>query len=135
MITRTDWGVAAIAIVLATLAAIDDQHERAKNAVAMNEVKAAIKDGELKRRKDAAAVASGLRTEKAQAATDHYFNNLRTEYETEQKSNPGIGCVLDPVSLRRWNDANAQSDGAAPGEPDGGLPAAAPPDGATERSQ
>lgn len=89
------------------------------------EAKTASKDQRQAKRKNSAALSAGIRTEQAQAVTDTYFNKLRTDYENEKDRSPGIGCVLDPVSLRVWNDANAQSDGAAASKPDGGLPDAA----------
>lgn len=87
------------------------------------------------KRKNGKALAAGLRTEQAQAATDNTFQQLRADYETDQHKTPGIGCVLDPVSLRRWNEANAQSDGAAAGEPAGEVPAAPEGEAGRERGE
>ncbi|MDQ2822443.1 MAG: hypothetical protein M3Y65_19045 [Pseudomonadota bacterium] len=87
------------------------------------------------KRKNLKALASGVRTQQAQAATDSNFQELRANYETDQHENPGIGCVLDPISLRRWNEANDQSDGAATRKPDGAVPATAPREGGGERSE
>lgn len=86
-------------------------------------------------RKNAKGLAVGVRTEQAQAATDSTFQQLRADYETDQHNTPGIGCVLDPLSLRRWNEANGQSDSTAPGEPDGEVPAAAEGESGRERSE
>lgn len=92
-------------------------------------------DAALAQRKSAKALAAGVRAEQAQANTDAFFQHLRADYETDQHNDPGIGCVLDPVSLRRWNDANAQSDGAPAGEPDDGMPQPAGPDAGPERGE
>ncbi|AKU21889.1 hypothetical protein [Massilia sp. NR 4-1] len=86
------------------------------------EVTAERVDAKAKKRKDKRALASGVRTEQAQAKTDSFFNTLRTNYENDQRVDGHVGCVLDPVSLRRWNEANAQSDGRAASEPDDGMP-------------
>lgn len=77
-----------------------------------------------KARKDRKALAVGIRTEQAQIATDTAFQKIRSDYEADQRSNPHAGCVLDADSLRRWNEANAQSDRDATVEPDGSLSAA-----------
>jgi hypothetical protein len=87
------------------------------------------------KRKNTKALAAGVHTEQAQAASDTAFQQLRADYETDQRTTPGIGCVLDPVSLRRWNEANAQSDGAAASEPDGEVPAAAEGEAGGKRGQ
>lgn len=90
---------------------------------------------QLQRRKDRAGLAAGKRTEQAQLNTDRFYQNLRTTYEDEQRNDSGIGCVLDPVSLRRWNEANAQSDAPAAGKSDDGLPQPASAEAGAERSQ
>lgn len=87
------------------------------------------------KRKNTKALAAGVRVEQVQAAADTAFQQLRSAYEAEQHDDPHAGCVLDPVSLRRWNDANAQSDGGATGEPDAEVPAAAEGEPGPERSQ
>lgn len=87
------------------------------------------------KRKNVKGLAAGVKTENAQAASDATFQQLRADYETDQHNNPGIGCVLDPVSLRRWNEANGQSDGTTPGEPDGQVPAAAEGQAGRERGE
>jgi hypothetical protein len=86
-------------------------------------------------RKNTKGLAAGVRTEQAQAATDFTFQRIRADYETDQHNTPGIGCVLDPLSLRRWNEANGESDGTTPGEPDGQVPAAAEGESGRERGE
>lgn len=105
-----------------------DADRTAQLAVAEN-------DAETLRIKNRAATAAGIRTEKAQAKTDTIFQKIRRDYETEQRNDPAIGCVLDPVSLRLWNAANTQSDGAAAGEPDGRMRDAADIAAGAERSE
>jgi Sec-independent protein translocase protein TatA len=89
------------------------------------EVQAERKEAKQKDRKDRKAFAAGVRTEQAQAKADTAFQRIRTDYEADQRKNPGIGCVLDADSLRQWNAAAAQSDSQAAGQPDGEVPAAA----------
>lgn len=96
---------------------------------------AAENDAENLRIKNRAATAAGLRTEKAQTKTDATFAKIRNDYEIEQKRDPAIGCVLDPVSLRIWNAANSQSDGTAASESAGGLRQSADAASGTERSE
>ncbi|MBC7857996.1 MAG: hypothetical protein H7Z39_04290 [Burkholderiaceae bacterium] len=91
-----------------------------------------VAQAEVKRGK---ALASGVRTERAQAKTDAFFQTLREDYEIDQTIYPNTGCVLDPVSLRRWNAANAQSDGGAPGEPADGVPEPSALEGGPERCE
>lgn len=86
------------------------------------------------KRKNSKGLAAGLRTEQAQAAADTTFQQLRSDYETDQRNTPGTGCVLDPVSLRRWNEANGQSDGPTAGEPAGEMPGTAEGEAGRERS-
>lgn len=105
-----------------------DTDQAAQLAVAEN-------DAETLRIKNRAATAAGLRTEKAQTKTDATFVKIRNDYEIEQQANPAIGCVLDPVSLRIWNAANTQSDGAAASESAGGLRQSADPASGAERSE
>lgn len=105
-----------------------DADRAAQLAVAEN-------DAETLRIKNRAATAAGIRTEKSQAKTETIFQKIRSDYEIEQRNDPAIGCVLDPVSLRLWNAANTQSDGAAPGEPDGRMRDAADPAAGAERSE
>jgi preprotein translocase subunit SecF len=93
------------------------------------------KEVKLKARKDGKALAVGIRTERAQAATDNAFQQIRANYETDQRKNPGAGCVLDADSLRRWNEANAQSDGDAASQPDGELPTPSESAAGGERGQ
>lgn len=78
-------------------------------------------ENELLRLKNRKAVAAGVRTEKRQAKTDAFFQELRADYENDKKQNPAAGCVLDADSLRRWNAANEGPDGGAAGEPDAGV--------------
>lgn len=92
---------------------IEDQAAQAKGR------DAEVAQAEVKQKK---ALAAGVRTEQAQAKTDVFFQTLRADYETDKTIYPITGCVLDPVSLRRWNAANAQSDDGAPGEPADGVP-------------
>ena len=75
----------------------------------------------VERKKSRAALAAGIRTEQAQDKTNAYFDQLQATYENDKKTDPTIGCVLDPVSLRRWNAANEQPDEALR-EPDDELP-------------
>lgn len=93
------------------------------------------KEVKLKARKDRRALAAGVRTEQAQAKADTAFQRIRSDYEADQRKNPAAGCVLDADSLRRWNEANTQSDGGATGEPDGEVSAAAQGAAGRERSQ
>ncbi len=93
------------------------------------------KDRKNLKRKNGQALGAGLRTEQAQAASDTTFQRLRADYETDQKQNPGIGCVLDLVSLRRWNEANAESDGGTASQSDGQVPAAAEGESGRERGE
>jgi uncharacterized protein HemX len=92
-----------------------------KNADIADQAQDQWNESEYLRLKNRKAVAAGIRTEKAQAKTDQFFQQLRAEYETDQRKDPAIGCVLDPVSLRQWNTANAGPDGDAAGEPDAGV--------------
>lgn len=108
------------------------QHVQANSDVA-GEVKQDAKDEKVADKKRTAAVQAGIRTEQAQVSTDTFFQHLSADYENQQLSNPGIGCVLDPVSLRVWNNANAQSDSDAPGEPSAEVQPAATIDGGPER--
>ncbi|WP_409482589.1 hypothetical protein [Noviherbaspirillum sp. ST 5-3] len=78
-------------------------------------------DAEILRIKNRKGVAAGVRTEKAQARNDQFFQKLRADYESDKKQHPAAGCVLDPVSLRRWNEANAGADGDAASEPAAGV--------------
>jgi len=77
-----------------------------------------------KEKKDGQALAAGVRTEKAATGADQAFQKIRSNYEADLHKNPRAGCVLDADSLRRWNEANAESNAAA-GEPAGEVPAAA----------
>lgn len=79
--------------------------------------KGQTKDARLAKRKNVTALAAGVRVEQAQDTTAAFFSTLRTDYETDQQNHPGIGCVLDAVSLRRWNAANSQSDRDTATEP------------------
>jgi hypothetical protein len=105
------------------------------NASTAELVKDQKKDTQLTKAKNRKALAAGIRAEQAQVKTDTYFQHLRSDYETDQHNNPGIGCVLDPVSLRRWNDANAQSGSPAAGQPDHGLPQPTATEAGPERSE
>lgn len=78
-------------------------------------------ESELLRLKNRKALAAGIRTQKAQAKTEAFFQELRADYENDKKHNPAAGCVLDADSLRSWNAANAGPDGDAAGEPDAGM--------------
>ncbi|MBX9792942.1 MAG: hypothetical protein K2Y02_01445, partial [Burkholderiaceae bacterium] len=106
----------------------------ATGAAATSELKTERKEATAVKQKNVRALAVGVRTQQAQDEADTFFQHLRTEYENDQNK-PGTGCVLDPVSLRRWNDANAQSDGPATGEPDDEMPAAAESSSGAERSE
>lgn len=106
----------------------------ATGQAATTELKIERKDAGVLKQKNSRALAAGVRTQQAQEASDAFFQQLRTEYENDQNK-PGVGCVLDPVSLRRWNDANAQSDGPAAGEPDDEVPAAAEGPAGPERRE
>lgn len=106
-----------------------------KNADLADQARSDKRDRKLAARKDRKALAAGVRTEHDQAATDSYFQRLRADYETDQHNNPGIGCVLDPVSLRRWNEANTQSADAAAGEPAGEVSPPAEGEGGGERRE
>lgn len=86
------------------------------------EAKAERQDAKQLQRKSHRALDAGIRAQQAQDATDAFFQQLQSAYETDQQNHPGTGCVLDPVSLQRWNAANAQSDSATAGEPDDTLP-------------
>ena len=97
--------------------------------------KGQTKDANLAKRKNVKALAAGVRVEQAQDATAAFFSTLRTDYETDQQNHPGIGCVLDAVSLRRWNAANSQSDGDATTEPADDVPPAAAVNAGPERSE
>jgi uncharacterized protein HemX len=97
-----------------------------KNADIAEQAQDQWNESEYLRLKNRKAVAAGIRTEKAQAKTDQFFQQLRAEYETDQREDPAIGCVLDPVSLRRWNQANAGPDGDATGDLDAGVQPPAP---------
>jgi Flp pilus assembly protein TadB len=99
------------------------------------EAQAQDKEVKLKARKDSKALAAGIRTERAQAATDTAFQQIRANYETDQRKNPDAGCVLDADSLRRWNEANAQSDGGPASQPDGELPTPAESEAGGERGR
>lgn len=88
------------------------------------DVKSERKDKQLLARKNSQARAVGIKIEQAQDHTDQIYQQIKADYERDQQQNPGIGCVLDPVSLRRWNAANAQSDSAAGSEPDDEMPEA-----------
>lgn len=107
----------------------------ASAACVAREVQSERKDGKLLKQKNGRALAAGVRAEQAQDAADTFFQTLRTQYENDQHEHPGTGCVLDAVSLRRWNDANAQSDRAAAGEPADDMPAAAPAGQGDERGE
>lgn len=76
-------------------------------------------ENEIARHRNKQSTAAGIRTEKAQAKTDAFFQKLRADYETDQHNHPGIGCVLDADSLLRWNQANTQSGDGTAGQPDG----------------
>lgn len=121
-------------IVLGTGAYLVGQKHQA-DADHAAQLAAAENDAETLRLKNRAATAAGIRTEKAQTKTDATFQKIRSDYETEQRNDPAIGCMLDPVSLRLWNAANTQSDPAAAGEPDAGLRDAADPATGTERGE
>lgn len=101
---------------------------------AAGEVTVERKEAVTVRKKNTRALAVGVQTQKAQEAADAAFQHIRTEYEPNQNM-PGIGCVLDPVSLRLWNEANAQSDGNAPSQSDDELPAAAEGAAGSERGE
>ena len=105
------------------------------NADQAAQLEAADNAAETQRIKNRAALGAGLRAEKAQDKTDAIFQKIRNDYETEERKAPGIGCVLDPVSLRLWNEANTQSDGAAASELADGVPAAADPSAGRERGE
>lgn len=118
-------GVATFLVgVIATV-----NHYQLKEAKA--ETKALIKLA----RKSATATAVGIQTEKAQDKTDQTYQQIKSDYEADQQNNPAIGCVLDPVSLRRWNAANAGSDGATSGEPDDEVPTASTRESRPERGE
>lgn len=85
-----------------------------------------------KEKKDRQALAAGVRTEKAATGADQAFQKIRSNYEADLHKNPRAGCVLDADSLRRWNDANAESDTTA-GEPVGEVPAPAEAAAGAER--
>ncbi|NDP58020.1 MAG: hypothetical protein GZ090_01495 [Oxalobacteraceae bacterium] len=84
------------------------------NADKADQLAVAENDAEILRIKNRAAAAAGMRTEIAQVKTNTVFVKIRSDYEAEQRRDPSIGCVLDPVSLRLWNAANIQSDSATP---------------------
>lgn len=121
-------------IVLSTTSYLTGQKHQS-DADRTAQLAVAESDAETLRIKNRAATAAGIRTEKAQAKTDTIFQKIRSDYEIEQRNDPAIGCVLDPVSLRLWNAANTQSDGAAAGEPDGRMRDAADPAAGAERSE
>jgi hypothetical protein len=121
-------------IVLAAGAFISGQHVQS-NADKAAQLEAAENEAEKARQMNHASLESGVRTEQAQAKTDATFSAIRSEYETEQKTHPDIGCVLDPISLRLWNAANTQSDPAAAGEPADQVPDPADPGVGIERGE
>ena len=128
-------GLLLWSIALAGTAFMSGQRVQA-NADKAAQIEATEIDAENLRFKSRAALNAGLRTEQAQAKTDTIFQHIRTDYETQQRHDPAIGCVLDPVSLRLWNAANTQSDGAAASEPAGEMPEQpADPAMARERGQ
>lgn len=131
--TKTLWIVALVLVVMLVCAGIGYVGRGA--ATAGNEVKAIQQAQKTSERKQRAGLAAGVRTEQAQAATNTYFDQLHTAYETDQQQHPGIGCVLDPVSLRRWNDANAQSSDGAASEFNDTVPDAPGAAAGTERSE
>ncbi len=92
-----------------------------RNADIAEQVEQRDNESELLRIKNRKSLAAGIRTQKAQAKTEAFFQELRADYENDKKNNPAAGCVLDADSLRRWNAANAGHDGDAAGEPDAGV--------------
>lgn len=86
-----------------------------------------------KARQDRKALAAGVRTEQANSGADHAFQTIRSDYEADLRKNPYAGCVLDADSLRRWNEANAESERDAAGEPAAAVPGAAERQTGTER--
>ncbi|MFZ6644438.1 hypothetical protein ACO0LO_01870 [Undibacterium sp. TJN25] len=105
------------------------------NSTAAEQVKEVAQDVKATKTKNAKALAAGVHAQQALDATDAFYQHLRSQYETDQQQNPGIGCVLDPVSLQRWNDANAQSDSTAASEPDDDVPDAATTAGGPGRGE
>ncbi|WP_143745609.1 hypothetical protein [Massilia sp. KIM] len=92
---------------------------------ASHEVQALRTQAKTRDRKDQVALAAGVRTERAQARADEAFQTIRTDYEADLRKNPDAGCVLDADSLRRWNEANAQSHVDPESEPSGAVQTAA----------
>lgn len=82
-----------------------------------------------KARQDRQSLQAGVRTARAHAGAEQTFQTIRTDYEADLRKNPDAGCVLDAVSLRRWNEANAESER----DPAGALPSAAEGEGGAER--
>jgi hypothetical protein len=92
------------------------------NVVKGKEADVVVANASAAGKKNKAGLQAGVRAAQAQAKTDQFFQQLRSNYETDQRTHPGAGCDLDDVSLRRWNEANAGPDGAAAGEPAGAVP-------------
>ena len=86
-----------------------------------------------KARQDRKVLAAGVRTEQANTGADHAFQTIRSDYEADLRKNPDAGCVLDADSLRRWNEANAESERDAAGEPAAAVPGAPEGETGTER--
>ena len=86
-----------------------------------------------KARQDRKALAAGVRTEQANTGADHAFQTIRSDYEADLRKNPDAGCVLDADSLRRWNEANAESERDAPSQPAAAVPGAPEREAGTER--
>lgn len=86
-----------------------------------------------KDRKNGKALAAGVRAAHATSGADLAFQKIRSDYEADLNKNPRAGCVLDADSLRRWNEANAESDAGAAGESAGGVPTATEAAAGTER--
>lgn len=122
------------ALALAGASFIAGQRIQA-NADKAAQVEATELDAENARHKNRAALDAGLRTEQAQTRTDVTFQHIRNEYETEQRVDPALGCVLDPVSLRIWNAANTQSDSGAASEPADQMSQSADAEAAGERGE
>lgn len=131
--------IAAVAIMVWSIglgtAAYLAGKSRQADADAAAQLVAVENDAETLRIKNRVGTASGIRTEKAQTKTDAVFSKIRSEYEADQRRDPSIGCVLDPVSLRLWNAAATQSDGATAGEPDGSVRDTADPAAGSERGE
>lgn len=100
-----------------------------RNADIADQAEQRENESELLRLKNRKSLAAGIRTQKAQAKTEAFFQELRADYENDKKNNPDAGCVLDADSLRRWNAANTGPDGDAAGEPDAGVQPLAEPEG------